>query len=173
MPCRSTRLLLDFEDPAEAGLFAAVDDAVMGGLSSSRLIQVRPGIAAFEGFVSLDNGGGFASIRSRPRRWHAAGAHAFVLRLRGDGKRYRFNVRTPDGPDAFRYEAPLDPSPGEWTEVEVPIEALKARIFGQGVPGAGRPDPARIARVGFMISDRQAGPFRLEIDWIAASMPDP
>jgi monofunctional biosynthetic peptidoglycan transglycosylase len=167
------RLLLDFEDPAEVELFAAVDDAVMGGLSSSRLIAVRPGIAAFEGFVSLANRGGFASVRSRPRRWHAAGADAFVLRLRGDGKRYRFNVRTAGGPDAFRYEAALDLAPGEWTEVEVPIGALRAKVFGQAVPGAGRPDPARIERIGFMISDRQAGPFRLEIDWIAASMPGP
>ena len=161
------RILLDFDSAADVALFAPIDDVVMGGLSSSRLAQTAPGIAAFEGTVSLENRGGFASVRTKPREWDTQGAKEFVLRLRGDGKRYRFNVRTPTGPDAFRYEASLDLPEGTWTEVEVPIAELRGKAFGQSVPFAGSPDPARIRSLGFMISDRQAGPFRLEIDWIA------
>lgn len=163
------RRLLDFDSPADVALFSPIDDVVMGGVSSSRLVQAGPGIAAFEGIVSLENNGGFASVRSRTRDWDTAGATAFVLRLRGDGKRYRFNLRTPTGPAAFRYEAPLDLPAGTWTEVEVPLEAFRAKAFGQTVPLVGPPDPARIRQLGFMISDRQAGSFRLEIDWIAAA----
>lgn len=161
------RILLDFDEPGDVELFAPIDDAVMGGVSSSRMIQAAPGIAAFEGVVSLENRGGFASVRSRARPWETAGASAFLLRLRGDGKHYRFNVRTPSGPEAFRYEAGLELPAGRWTDVEVPVGSLRAKAFGQAVPLAGPPDPARIQSFGFMISDRQDGPFRLEIDWIA------
>jgi NADH dehydrogenase [ubiquinone] 1 alpha subcomplex assembly factor 1 len=166
MANEDVRILLDFDDPAEVDGFSAIDDAVMGGVSSSRLVQAAPGIAAFEGRVSLENNGGFASVRSRPRDWGMAGATALVLRLRGDGKRYRINLRTPNTPSAFRFEAPLDLPAGEWREVEVPVSALRAKAFGRSVPLVGPPDPARVRQVGFMISDAQAGPFRLEIDWI-------
>ena len=159
--------LLDFESVDDTALFQPVDDAVMGGVSSSRLAPAGPGIAAFEGTVSLENGGGFASVRSRPRDWDTAGATAFVLRVRGDGKRYRFNVRTPGHPAAFRYEAPLEPPAGGWVEVEIPMADFKAKVYGRSIPGAGPPDTTRIESLGFMISDKQAGPFRLEIDWIA------
>jgi len=159
--------LLDFESVDDTALFQPVDDAVMGGVSSSRLAPAGPGIAAFEGTVSLENGGGFASVRSRPRDWDTAGATAFVLRVRGDGKRYRFNVRTPGHPAAFRYEAPLEPPAGVWTEVDIPLARLSGKVFGRRVPVIAPPDPGRIHSLGFMISDGQDGPFRLEIDWIA------
>jgi len=166
MPRTSSNILLDFDDPADVEWFSSIDDAVMGGVSSSRLVQAAPGIAAFEGMVSLENRGGFASVRSRPHDWGMAGATLLVLRLRGDGKRYRVNLRTPNTPGAFRYEAPLELPAGEWREVEVPVAALRAKAFGQPVPLVGPPDPASVRQLGFMISDRQAGPFRLEIDWI-------
>lgn len=160
------RMLLDFDTAGDAALFAPIDDVVMGGVSSSRLVQAAPGIAAFEGTVSLANRGGFASVRTKDRKWDTHDATAFVLRLRSDGKRYRFNVRTPGGPAAFRYEAELDLPAATWIEFEVPIAAFRGKAFGQAVPFAGSPDPARIRSLGFMISDRQEGPFRLEIDWI-------
>jgi monofunctional biosynthetic peptidoglycan transglycosylase len=161
------RRLLDFDSIDDTALFAPVDDAVMGGMSSSHLAPVGPSTAAFEGNVSLEHGGGFASVRSRPKDWKTAGATAFVLRVRGDGKRYRFNVRTPGHPAAFRYEAPLEPPARGWVEVEIPLAGFKAKVYGRSIPGVGPPDTTRIESLGFMISDKQAGPFRLEIDWIA------
>jgi hypothetical protein len=161
------QVLLDFDSPADVALFSPVDDAVMGGVSASRLVAAGASIAAFQGVVSLENNGGFASIRSAPRAWGTAAAKAFVLRVRGDGKRYRFNVRTAGGLAAFRYEAPLEPPAGAWMVVEIPVAGFAAKAFGQALPGIQAPDPGEIESLGFMISDRQAGPFRLEIDWIA------
>lgn len=160
-------VMVDFDREADARLFLPVDDAVMGGVSSSSLLPAAPGVAAFAGTVSLDNNGGFASVRSVARDWQAAGARAFVLRVRGDGKAYRFNLRTPGGPGAFRYEASFEAPAGAWTQVELPLARFIGKAFGKRVPLVGPPDPARIETLGFMISDRQAGPFRLEIDWIA------
>lgn len=70
-----------------------VNDDVMGGVSTSRF-EVTNGLAMFGGEVSLENNGGFASVRSSPARQNLAGLDAFVVRLRGDGRRYKFTVRT-------------------------------------------------------------------------------
>jgi hypothetical protein len=160
------RILLDFDTPAEAALFAAIDDAVMGGISQSSFEPGAASTAVFTGTVSLANNGGFASVRTQPRDWDMAGARALLLRVRGDGQRYRINVRTTDSLEAFRYEAPLEPPAGAWTIVETPLAAMTGKAFGRRVPLTGAPDPARIRTLGFMISDKQAGPFKLEVDWI-------
>ena len=166
-PAADLQVLLDFDRPEDATLFEPVNDNVMGGISRSSFETTDAGIGVFSGVVSLENNGGFASVRTTERDWGAAGARSFVLRVRTDGKRYRFNVRTPGGPSAFRYEAPLEAPAGTWTEIEIPVENFLGKAFGRRVPLTGAPDPARVRTLGFMISDRQAGPFRLEIDWIA------
>ena len=61
---------------------------------------------------------------------------------------------------------PIPPA-GGWVEVEIPMAGFEAKVYGRAIPGVGPPDTTRIESLGFMISDKQAGPFRLEIDWIA------
>ena len=60
--------LLDFSDDADIALFQPIDDVVMGGVSRSSFGRAAPGIARFSGCVSLENSGGFASVRTAARR---------------------------------------------------------------------------------------------------------
>jgi len=156
--------LLDFDDGAELELWRPVDDVVMGGVSSSRFTASGAGIARFAGTVSLDRGGGFASVRTSLRDWDATGAGAFLLRVRGDGKTYKFTLRTGDSFDGVQYQARFTPAAGEWTEVRLPVTAFVPTFRGRTVPGAPTLDPARVRALGFMISDQQAGPFELLVD---------
>ena len=66
VPPRAPFVLFDFSDPAAVAEWAPIDDRVMGGVSHSRLRHDPAGHAVFEGQVSLDRGGGFASVRCRP-----------------------------------------------------------------------------------------------------------
>jgi hypothetical protein len=88
-----------------------IDDRVMGGVSRSGM-RVANGIAVFEGQVSLDRNGGFASVRSRPAEHDLSAYRGVVLKVRGDGKRYRFRLRTADAKDGVSYQAPLEPGAG-------------------------------------------------------------
>jgi hypothetical protein len=160
-------VLLTFDDARDAALWRPVDDVVMGGVSGSGLTAAEPGIGRFSGIVSLDRGGGFASVRTPPRGWDTAGATAFVLRVRSDGKTYKFTVRTDDGFDGVQYQARFTPPPGEWTDVRLPMDGFVASFRGRPVPGAPPLDPARIRTLGLMISDRQAGAFELLVDTIS------
>jgi monofunctional biosynthetic peptidoglycan transglycosylase len=159
-------VLLDFDDAAEAALWRPVDDVVMGGVSSSSFGLAEPGIARFSGNVSLENFGGFASVRTPPRAWDTAGATGFVLRVRGDGHTYKLTLRTNDGFDGIQYQARFNPPAGEWTEVRLPVASFVATFRGRKVPFASSLDAAGVRAIGLMISDKQAGPFELLVDRI-------
>lgn len=162
-----TVTLLDFDDPADAGLWRPVDDVVMGGVSRSSFEQAGAGVARFGGTVSLENSGGFASVRTPPRDWDTTGAQAFVLRLRGDGRTYKFTIRTGDGFDGIQYQARFTVPAGEWVDVRLPVGDFVATFRGRKVPFAPSLDPAKVRALGLMISDRQAGAFELLVDRIA------
>jgi hypothetical protein len=160
-------VLLDFDDEAEIAQWTPVNDVVMGGLSRSAFEQADPGIARFRGVVSLENSGGFASVRTAPRGWNSSGASAFVLRVLGDGHTYKFTLRTDDGFDGVQYQSRFKPAAGEWQEARLTVASFTATFRGRSVPGTAPLDPARVRALGLMISDRQAGPFELLVDWIA------
>lgn len=162
--------LLDFRDEGTTSTWRAVDDVVMGGASHSALLPYAPGVASFSGVVSLENGGGFASVRTEPQRWGTANASAFVLRCRGDGRNYKFTVRVDDGFDGVQYQALFSPPRGEWAEVELPISDFVASFRGRRVPNAGPLVPGRIRQLGLMISDKQAGPFELLLEWVGCAL---
>jgi monofunctional biosynthetic peptidoglycan transglycosylase len=162
-------LLLDFEDPAEIALFRPIDDVVMGGVSRSRFEPAGPGVAAFRGEVSLARGGGFASVRSEPREWATSGARSILLRIKGDGKQYKLTLRTDDAFDGVQYQARFQPPAGEWIELRLPASEFAATFRGRVLSDAPRLDPARIRTLGLMISEKQAGPFELLVDWIAVA----
>ncbi|MCZ8130025.1 MAG: CIA30 family protein [Steroidobacteraceae bacterium] len=147
-----------------------IDDGVMGGVSRSRLEATADGVA-FTGSVSLDYGGGFASVRSAPTRWATAGARAVHLRVRGDGKRYKLTIRTDANFDGVQYQASFETRAGEWQEVVLPVHSFVPSFRGRRVPGAPPLDPAGIRTFGLMISEKQAGPFRLELARLAVDVP--
>lgn len=152
----------------------SINDAVMGGVSSGRM-RIANGIAIFEGVVSLENNGGFASVRSEPVESDLTGCSGVQLRVRGDGKRYQFRIKMSEDRQAPIYGSRFETERDQWIEVELPFSGFTASFRGQKLPDEPPIDPTKIATFGFLISEKQAGPFRLEIDWIRSleGNPDP
>jgi hypothetical protein len=156
--------LFDFRDPCAARDWHAIDDRVMGGVSRSRLRHDAAGHAVFEGLVSLDRNGGFASVRSSPGARGKPGAAACVIEVRGSaGKQYKLSLLTDDGFDSLNYQSGFAPVGDGWQTIRLALTAFRASFRGRDVPGAPALDPARIRQVGLMIAARQAGPFSLDI----------
>ena len=118
-----------------------VDDGVMGGRSASRAVPTGDSPLVFVGEVSLDNNGGFASIRTAPQQHDLAGATGIVLRVRGDGKRYRVNLRTDAIFDGIQYQAGFITADGTWQDVGLDFAQLEPRFRGRPAPAAPRPGP--------------------------------
>ena len=157
------KLLFDFSDANSVRDWTAIDDRVMGGESQSRLRHDLQGHAVFEGVVSLERNGGFASVRSIPGHRGQPEAQACQIEVRGPIKQFKLSLLTDDGFDNLSYQASFAPSGNEWKTLSLPVTAFHASFRGRIVPGAPPLDPARVRQVGLMIAARQAGPFTLDI----------
>ena len=155
--------LFDFTDPGAASAWHAIDDRVMGGVSRSTLRHDPAGHAVFEGNVSLEQNGGFASVRSSPDERGLSGAGICQIELRGDNKQFKLSLLTDDGFDSLNYQASFTPKGTDWQTLHLPLADFRASFRGREVPDAPPLDPARVRQVGLMIAARQAGPFELHI----------
>jgi monofunctional biosynthetic peptidoglycan transglycosylase len=163
------RVLFEFASPAASREWQSVNDGVMGGISDGRFKITESQTLEFYGTLSLENNGGFASVRSRPRKLGLEAGDAIIARIRGDGREYTFNLYVPRPLTAFSYRASFKTTAGEWTEVRIPLEKFVATSFGRIIPNAAPLNPSEITSVGFLISDKKAGPFKLEVEWIKAT----
>jgi monofunctional biosynthetic peptidoglycan transglycosylase len=162
------KMLYDFSDPRSAAGWRAINDVVMGGVSSGGMDTTDEGTALFRGRVSLENSGGFASIRSQPGSWDLHAYSGIMIRVRGDGRTYKLNLRADSAFDGIVYRVSFETGEGEWQTLRLPFSEFRASFHGRAVPDAPPLDPGRIVSVGILTSNKQAGPFRLEIAWIAA-----
>jgi hypothetical protein len=166
----TTVVLFDFSHPESTAAWAPINDGVMGGISSSQLRFDPAGHAEFCGHVSLANNGGFASVRCQPCALGRSGLAAYLLAVRGDGRRYKLNLRTDDSFDGLNYQARFDPPAGIWTTCRLTGADFAPSWRGRPVPDAPPLDPSRVRQIGLMIADRQEGAFSLALRSIAAAV---
>lgn len=165
------RIVVDFKDPREAARWQPIDDRVMGGVSVSRLEGTSSGSSLFTGELSLESNGGFASVRaplpgaasSSGAATALAGARELILRFRGDGKAYKLRLRTENDFDGVNYEARFQTEAGVQAERAFALADFLPVWRGRPVSDAPSLDPARVQDLGLLISERQAGRFRLEL----------
>jgi NADH dehydrogenase [ubiquinone] 1 alpha subcomplex assembly factor 1 len=160
------RPVLDFAGPEAAQQWQAVNDGVMGGVSDGRFRITDAGTLEFSGLLSLENNGGFASVRTKANDFDIKAGDTIVVRLKGDGREYVFNVYTKSRRMAFSYRAKLPTTKDEWIEVKVPLEDFIPTAFGRRVQGMGPVEPSQINGLGFMLADKQPGKFQMEVDWV-------
>jgi hypothetical protein len=159
---------MSFNTQNSVDTWRVINDGVMGGRSSGGP-RFENGVMVFEGRINT-NGGGFSSIRLDVEAGLLAQADALSLRVKSDGRGYKMGFRT----DAryrgrpISFQAPIPPTEaGQWSDVRVPLDGLRASLFGRAIEGA-QFDKSRIWEIGFILADGQDGPFRLEIKSLKA-----
>lgn len=175
------KMLFDFQHPQSQlrQTWGAIDDVVMGGVSTSRF-QVLENQCFFAGQVSTANNGGFASIRSR--KFEPAldlGAYDGIeLRVKGDGKRYKFILRSDRLWDGTAYCYSFDTVYDFWTTITIPFSALIPTRRANTIPLAGPFPREQITAFQWMLSkfeydgalnpNFEAGSFQLELGTVRA-----
>jgi hypothetical protein len=154
-PDTSGQLVFDFSQPTEAlqDVWGALDDVVMGGVSESNM-QILNNVALFAGTVSTANSGGFASVRTRnfDPPLDLANADGVELRVKGDGNRYKFMLRSETRWDGIAYCYSFDTLADQWITVRIPFDALIPVFRAKTVSSAGRIDPHQITAFQLMLS---------------------
>ena len=160
------KVLFDFTGADAARDWQTVNDCVMGGVSEGRFTITDRKTLEFFGTLSLANSGGFASVRTKAKTLGLVKGDMLVAKVRGDGREYSLNLYVPRPQVAFSYRATVTTTNDEWVEVTLPLDTFEATSFGRVVKDAGAVKPNEVNALGFMVSDKKAGPFKLEIEWV-------
>ena len=148
------KLVFDFTPSNDLkDTWGAVDDVVMGGVSESD-IRLIDGIASFAGNVSTQNSGGFASVRTKnfDSPLNLAGYEGIELRVRGDGKRYKFLIRTETKWDGTAYSYSVDTVSNTWMSVRIPFTELIPVFRAKTLKDSAPIDPSNIYSFQLMLS---------------------
>ena len=140
-----------------------VNDGVMGGISRSGMQITEQGTALFSGQLSLENNGGFASVRTPLAPRDLSNLAGVEITVRGDGRTYQLRFRTDERFDGAAYRALIPTRPGEWVTIRLPFTDFQPTFRGRILAGYGPLDTNSLCQLTFMIADKQAGPFQLEI----------
>ncbi|MEM6886477.1 MAG: CIA30 family protein [Verrucomicrobiota bacterium] len=162
------KMLFQFDEASPAQPWAATNDGVMGGLSEGSARLSDNGML-FTGDLSLENNGGFSSIRQRVNM-DLSEYQGIRVKVRGDGRTYQLRLES----DArFRdrwavsFSGDIETVAGEWVEVNVPFDALsqswRGRQFSEYTF-----NPSAVQMIGVILADKQPGDFEVEIAWVAA-----
>lgn len=162
------QVLFDFLDPKQQESWRIINDGVMGGLSRSKIVFSDRGSVLFQGTLSLENAGGFASVQAEVPTINWKKFAGLLLRVRGDGRRYQLRLRTDQPNQDLSYRAYFDTHPESWIEVSLPFGTFQPVSRGRVLDGAPPLTPEMITWIGFLLADQQAGEFKLEVDWIKA-----
>jgi len=162
-------MIFDFSSEDQFRQWMVINDGVMGGVSRSTFTKGESAGAVFAGDVSLENYGGFCSVSAHlDRPIDASAFDGIVLRCKGDGKTYKLTLKNDQSFGGFAYQFRFAVSANEWMLIKAPFSEFKAFFRGQPVSDAPPLNPAVIQAIGFLIADKQAGAFKLEVQSIQA-----
>ena len=164
---QSNQVIQKFDSKESLSNCYIVNDGVMGGLSSSKIVFSENGPAVFQGIVSLENYGGFASVRMRMPNMNLENYKGIVLKVKGDGKKYNFRIRTDEGFDGAAYSQAFMTTKDEWEELFLPFDNFLPQFRGRILTNYPDLNRNKIRQLGILISDKQEGSFELDIEWIA------
>lgn len=161
------RDLIDFSINREPNAWKVINDGVMGGMSRG-IFQLGDDVGVFKGKVSTENNGGFTLMRNRPGTIDLDGYNTFVLRLKGDGKKYKFRVKTTKYEQcAYTFEFTTS---GAWEDIEIPFSKLEPRFRGKSLDMPNF-EGRQIEEVAFLISNKQTESFEIQIARISTCGP--
>ena len=143
-----------------------VNDGVMGGLSSSRAIINNDNKIVFSGNVSLENNGGFASLRSPVKGYNFENFLGIEIKIKGDGKCYSISMKETSYFNGYFFTSSFETKMDEWIVVQIPFNQFKLYYFGQETNSSKKIPLNNIKEISLLIGDKQEGNFITEVDYI-------
>jgi NADH dehydrogenase [ubiquinone] 1 alpha subcomplex assembly factor 1 len=159
----NSTIIFDFTNNSDIQGWIVLDDVVMGGESSGTFELNSEGLGVFSGNVSLENNGGFSSVRYRFEKIKVKGYKKICITLRGDSKQYQFRIKSNSG-DYYSYISTFSTS-RDWQEIEIPLKDMYPSFRGRKLDQPNFSND-NIEEIGFLIGNKKAEKFKLLIDKI-------
>jgi hypothetical protein len=156
-------ILFDFSEASDITEWNIVDDVVMGGRSSGKFYIDKQGMGVFTGSVSMENNGGFSSLRYRFDEMSTKSYSKIILKVKGDGKSYQFRIKHKSS-DYYSYIRSFTTSK-EWETIELNLADMAPSFRGRKVDIPNFKNES-IEEIAFLIGNNKAEDFILKIDSI-------
>ncbi len=155
--------IFNFSKDTKKNSWIVVNDDVMGGISNSTITVNTNGYGVFRGSVSLENNGGFASVRHAVKGANLTAHSKFIIKIKGDGKKYQFRCKARSNErHSYVYDFKTN---GDWQEIEIPFSEMYPRFRGNNLNMSNYAGDA-LSEVAFLIGNNKPENFKLEIDYI-------
>jgi len=163
-----SQLIFDFNHNANITDWKIVDDVVMGGRSNGQFKIDSDGNGIFSGDVSVENNGGFSSVRYQFEKINTTKESKVIIRLKGDGKEYQFRIKN-NRNTYYSYITNFKTS-GDWENIIINLKDLYPSFRGQtmNIPNfAGN----SLEEIVFLIGNKKNETFtlvldRIDIEWL-------
>ncbi|MCC4861359.1 CIA30 family protein [Vibrio splendidus] len=153
--------MIDFTQASEHQNWTVTNDDVMGGISTGELIYLD-NMSQFRGELSLENNGGFSSIKrsiESPARKIDSAELVFV----GDGRTYQLRFTTSKDGNRVQYKHDFDTIKGKPFNKAFHFNDFQAVFRGRLLSDAPELKAKDIQQIGFLIADKQPSPFELDL----------
>lgn len=159
----TSQIIFDFNKQTTIQDWKIVNDGVMGGVSSSSFELNSDGHAIFKGEISLENYGGFASIRYQFKKTALKKHTKVIIKLKGDGKKYQFRIKA-NARSYYSYISAFKTS-GKWEEITLNLKDMYPSFRGRKLNLPNFSEKA-IEEITFLIGNKKAEKFTLILDEI-------
>ena len=154
------KMIYDFNVDSSFRNWAIVDDGVMGGRSKGKLKIENGDTGVFSGKISLENYGGFSSIRYYIGKLNVKKNKYVTVILSGDDKYYQLRIRSSRN-DRHVYTKKFFAKDG-WQEIKIPLDSMEPYFRGQRLRMSNF-DKKYISEIGFLIGNKVRENFELKI----------
>ena len=159
-------MIFEFNAESNISKWVILDDIVMGGKSDGNFTLNKKGNGVFSGVISLDNNGGFSSVRYRLDKKCLKKYSKFIIKIKGDGKAYQFRAKK-NQYDSHSYIYTFQTT-SDWQTIEIPFSEMYPAFRGR-ILNMKNYQGKQLQEIAFLSGNKKNESFKLEIDEIEVS----
>jgi hypothetical protein len=147
--------------------WVVLSDNVMGGVTKSNLEYTDTSMV-LSGNISLDNYGGFSSVKTKFNRFDLSEYSGVHLRYKSTNQGFAFTLENSRNWTQPYFKGELSISKeNTWTETTIYFKDFKEYQIGEPTGNNLNPSILKgIVRLGVITTEKREGPFSLEVDYI-------
>lgn len=157
---------IDFGKEKKGKKWQVINDGVMGGLSKGNS-RLTDNSILFKGEVSLDNNGGFSSLRRSFRSKDLSAFDEVKIKYKSSGISLAFTMAVSQRWYVPNYKMSLASTSSQWKTATIKLTDFKKHYIGKPMDESlEKKVLTDIVRIGFITDEKKYGDFEFEIDYI-------
>ena len=160
--------LIDFGNLSEKNQeWVLLSDNIMGGVTKSK-IEYTNNSVLLSGNISLDNYGGFSSIKTKYKSFDLSKYMGIKIKFKSTNQKFGFTLEDNQNWTQPNYKYEFSAKKDDtWEEVTIYFKDFKEIIIGEPTGNLMKSKSLKnIVRMGIMTSEKKEGSFTIEVDYI-------